>query len=224
MESERENTILFLSSLLLYFSSFLKLKSTHSRALKYGFMACPLASPFSSLVRHVWCDTENSWDVAFYRIEYFVRDVIEGRRDPFFEKISYEGYSSQLMFYVLRMRETGFSVEFTDWKNLGKDRRVLASEEEVCEGIEERYATDDVMVFHTDEVVIVSVTCQPARTNVVKTADSVPTTTMSRGSPSVVFLAFVTVAGWSSRQCLRPFLDLCCARWRTPTCASGAGS
>ena len=43
------------------------------------------------------------------------------------------------MFYAIRMRERGFPVDFVDWRDLEKGRRVLASEDEVHERIESRY-------------------------------------------------------------------------------------
>ncbi len=116
-----------------------KAGSTVYTLKKYGLLGALLAFPYITIAFWVKNSAEVYWEVEFYRIEYYLRDVAEKRRPQRFDFIAYEGYSAQITFYKNRMKEAGLDADYIDWKELHAGDRVLAAENGVRTFIETHY-------------------------------------------------------------------------------------
>jgi 4-amino-4-deoxy-L-arabinose transferase-like glycosyltransferase len=138
----------FLHKMSIFLTSQLKTSSTVKKLVRVAFLAVILTVPYVDAVRWVKAPREFSWEQDFYRIEYYLRDVVEGRREKQFDSIVFDGYDAQVKFYVVRLHRAGMSVNLRDLQELEIGNTVVFSQENVRKSFEGRFVCEVIDRWH----------------------------------------------------------------------------
>jgi len=155
-----------LAGVFIYFIfSFLKEEKRISHYLKFNiipyiFVFLVFIMPYKQIIDKTYIQKEYSWDEDFYRTNYFLRDILKGKRHIDNFTVLYNGYPAHIIFYINLLNDNGknislnllnsagdFSVLNERGQNISYKRNneikvgeiVLASQDEIKAFLEEKY-------------------------------------------------------------------------------------
>ena len=88
------------------------------------------------------------WDVEEYRINYYLRDILKGKRSGDNFTIPYDGYAAHVRFYVKLLNDKGKNISVKKRENVVVGETVLFSQREVREFLEENFEYNILEEFY----------------------------------------------------------------------------
>jgi hypothetical protein len=135
--------------------SLLKENKRDSKYLKYNaipyiFMCLVFIIPYILIFNKTYKPTEKSED--FYRISYYLRDILNGKRNRDNFTILYDEYPAPIMFYVNSLNDKGKNIALRANKEVKTGEIVLTSQNNMKEFLENKYDFNIVEVFENVNV------------------------------------------------------------------------
>jgi hypothetical protein len=133
--------------------SFLKeekrmLQNLKFNVIPYIFLFIVFGIPYSEVVKKTDLQKEYWWDVEEYRINYYLRDIIRGKRDWKNFSIPYDGYAAHVRFYVNILNEKGKNISIKERNEVKVGEVVLFSQEGVKRFLEENFEYEILEAFY----------------------------------------------------------------------------
>jgi len=133
--------------------SFLKEEKRMLHYLKYNitpyiFVFLVFIMPYSDIVSKTHMQKEYWWDVEEYRINYYLRDILKGKRSGDNFTIPYDGYAAHVRFYVKLLNDKGKNISVKKRENVVVGETVLFSQREVREFLEENFEYNILEEFY----------------------------------------------------------------------------
>jgi len=133
--------------------SFLKEGKRIPHYLKYNiipyiFVFLVFIMPYTKIINKTYKQKEYSWHEDGYRINYYIRDIIKGKRQLDNFSVLYSGYAADLRFYVNILNERGKNILLKDSDRVEIGEIILCSQDGVKEFIEENYEYKIVDQFY----------------------------------------------------------------------------
>ena len=169
-----------LASVFIYFIfSFLKDEKRISHYLKYNvipfvFLFLLFIMPYKQVINKTYKQVEYSWDEDFYRINYYLRDILKGKRDVDNFTILYDGYLAHTLFYLNLLNEKGKNISLNilnenvgdisvlneKGKNISYKRNeavkageiILTFQDEIKKFLEEKYCLNVIEEYYNIKV------------------------------------------------------------------------
>lgn len=107
--------------------------------IPYVFLFAVFLSPYEKIIDKIYFPKEENTHQEFYQLSYFVKDAVDSKHSVKDYYLCYQGYPAHLLFYVNLLNDANQNVSFKDWNNLQPGDKVIASQLNVQEVIEDKY-------------------------------------------------------------------------------------
>ena len=107
--------------------------------LPYLFLVLVFYKPYTKMLDRVYQPMEYSWDETDYSVGYLLQKAVKNKVSIKDYKICFDGYSTQLLFYVNLLNERQQNVKLDKWGDLKAGDLAIACQPGVQSQIEGRY-------------------------------------------------------------------------------------
>ncbi len=106
----------------------------------FVFIFIVFLHPYQKIIDKVYFPQEYEWDRNLYTISYFLQSATKSEHNIDAFGVCYEGYSPQINFYINMLNNAGKNIVRKDWNNLQPGEKIIASQHNIQQFIEENYS------------------------------------------------------------------------------------
>ena len=108
--------------------------------IPFVFLFAVFLAPYEKIIDKVYKPKEENSNKEFYQISYFLKDAVSSKYSIKDYHLCYDGWNTQLLFYVNLLNDAHQNINFKDWNSLESGDKVIASQSNVQLVIENKYS------------------------------------------------------------------------------------
>ena len=108
--------------------------------------------PYVNIVRKVYYGREYTWDEELYPISYVLQSAHRGHASLSGHVVCYQGYNTQLLFYIRALNRQGQQIDFAEASGLRTGTLAIASEPEIKRYIETHYTYEVAREYYNTRI------------------------------------------------------------------------
>lgn len=117
--------------------------------LPYVFFFLIAINPYVEITNRTFSPKVFPWEEDLYRIDYYLKDAIDGKYDLNGYTLLQNDYGAHNLFYINILRDKGVNVGYKyDWKNINVNDMVIAHQQEVKDYITKNYSVDVIKSYY----------------------------------------------------------------------------
>lgn len=105
-------------------------------------------TPYRAILQKTYMPEEEPWNKDFYEISYYLRDGLRGVHDLSNKTLCYDGYHTQLDFYLHLMNEKGTNVHLKDWTKVEPGEIVFTYQDNIKDYLTQNFKVDTLNQFY----------------------------------------------------------------------------
>jgi len=120
------------------------LRTLKNNIASYLLIILIFAFPYQQILAKTLHPTENPEDKTFYKIEYYLRDALNGKKNVQGEYVVYAGYNANILFYIRLLQDNGVKVNFKSRTKLDDGDLIIVSQNYMKHFIEKNYSFETI--------------------------------------------------------------------------------
>ena len=117
--------------------------------LPYIFLFIICINPYSEITNRTFTPKVFSWEEELYRIDYYLKDAIDGKYNLNGYTLLQNDYGAHNQFYINILRDKGVNINYRyDWKNINVNDIIIAHQQEVKVYINQKYSVELIYNYY----------------------------------------------------------------------------